>query len=199
MSGVFFYWAQAVSDRWALELFSTAKKVGLYAVLFQLGYYPISLAVALATNFLGPIFFQRAGTGNDEKRNADTARLGWRLTWYALGLTSLAFVVALLLHRQIFMIFVGREYASASGMLPWIVLAGGIFAAGQCLTLNLLSTMKTRSMLNPKVFTALIGLALNFIGAYWFGLDGVVLANVAFSVVYFLWMFALHQRTTVRG
>ena len=37
-----FTWAQLSSDRWALAIFTTNKEVGLYTVLFQLGYYPAS-------------------------------------------------------------------------------------------------------------------------------------------------------------
>jgi hypothetical protein len=42
-----FTWAQLASDRWALQLYTTTKEVGLYSVLYQLGYLPMSMAKGL--------------------------------------------------------------------------------------------------------------------------------------------------------
>lgn len=189
-----FTWLQLASDRWALELFTTTQEVGTYAVLFQLGYYPMSMASTMAMQFLAPIFYQRAGDASDRRRNADVDRLSWKLSGISLGATALAFVLALLFHHQIFRLLVASEYASVSHLLPWMLLAGGIFAAGQAIALNLMSQMRTQAMMGAKIATALAGVALNLAGAYWLGIDGIVLAAVLFSVLYFSWMAALALR-----
>lgn len=188
-----FNWAQQASDRWALGLFATTQEVGLYAALFQLGYYPISMATGMAIQFLAPIFYQRAGDASDSRRNANVNSLGWRLTWLALGATGAAFLAAFLFHAQIFLIFVAKEYGIVSPLLPWVVLAGGVFAAGQALALNLMSQMKTHAMMAAKIITATLGVTLSCAGAYWYGTTGVVVAGVLFSVSYFIWMVALSQ------
>jgi O-antigen/teichoic acid export membrane protein len=189
-----FTWLQLASDRWALELFTTTREVGTYAALFQLGYYPMSMASTMAMQFLAPIFYQRAGDASDRRRNADVDRLSWKLSGISLGATALAFALALLFHRQIFRLLVASEYASVSHLLPWMLLAGGIFAAGQAIALNLMSQMKTQAMMGAKIATALAGVALNLAGAYWLGIDGIVVAAVLFSVLYFSWMAALALR-----
>lgn len=188
-----FTWVHQSSDRWALEHFATIQDVGLYTVLFQLGYYPVSVVAGMATQFLAPIFYQRAGDASDSQRNVHVNYLSWRFTGLALAMTGAVFLVALLFHRQIFRIFVARKYAIVSNLLPWILLSSGIFVAGQSISLNLMSQMKTHTMVMAKIITALVGVILNVAGAYWYGITGVVMASVLFSVTYFLWMILLSK------
>jgi O-antigen/teichoic acid export membrane protein len=183
-----FVWAQLASDRWALEVFTGTQDVGLYAALFQLGYYPIAIVTGMVAQFLAPIFYQRAGDASDRQRMAGVRRLGRTLTGLALGATAANFLIAFLFHRQLFRILVAGEYGVVSYLLPWMVLAAGLFAAGQVLALNLMSEMRPDAMVSAKIVTALFGIALNFAGAYWYGIAGVVVASVLFSGSYFFWM-----------
>lgn len=190
-----FTWVQLASDRWALELFTTTKEVGLYAVLYQLGYYPMSMATGMAVQLLTPIFYQRAGDASDSLRIANVSSLSWRLTGLALGVTGVFFLIGLLLHNQIFYILVAKEYASISYLFPWMLLAGGIFAAGQTISLNLMSQMKTQTMAKAKIVTAIIGILANYAGAYLFGIRGVVYAGVLFSLIYLFWIIIIMKKT----
>ena len=190
-----FYWAQSASDRWALEFFATTREVGLYAVLFQLGCQPVSMATGMAVQLLSPILYQRAGDASDSRRSANVNNLSWRLTWFSLSVTGAAFLVVLLFHTQIFWFFVAKEYASISYLLPWMVLAGGLFAAGQAMSLNLMSQMKAHTMVVAKIATAILGIIFNLVGAYLLGIAGIVFAGVLFSVLYFVWIVILANRT----
>jgi len=188
-----FSWAQQASDRWALQAFASTQEVGLYAVVFQLGYAPVGLATGLAMTFLGPILYQRSGSAADHTRNTSVHRIAWRITFVGLFVTALAFFFTFLLHEWIFHLLVAVKYHAVSYLLPWMVLAGGIFAAGQMLALKLMSEMKPAAMIVAKIVTTILGVGLNIYGASQFGLPGVVAALVAFSGIYFFWMAWLAQ------
>ena len=136
----------------------------------------------MVVQFLEPIFFQRSGDGRDLHRNADVSRLGLRLTGLALGLTGIAFGITWVLQVQIFETFVDQKYQSVAYLFPWMVLSGGIFAASQTIALNLMSQNKTYQMMPFKIGTALLGVILNLLGGYYYGITGIVMASVIFSI-----------------
>ena len=190
------------SDRWSLEAFADSESVGLYVAVFQLGYAPISIALGLATAFLGPIMFQRSGDATNVARNEGVHDLSWKLTILALLVTIAAFTVTWFLHDWLFQILVAVEYRKTSYLLPWVILAGGIFASGQMLALKLMSELKSGSLLVPKIVTALLGVFFNVMGAAFAGIHGVVGALIGFSAVYLFWMVMLgrtRQHSTMMG
>lgn len=182
-----FTWAQMTSDRWSLQMFSTTQEVGLYAVLYQLGYAPITILTGLMVQLVTPVFFQRAGDASDSARLKQVHTLNWRLTMGALLLTVVATLFALGLHRFVFQWLVAPDYREVSWLLPGMVMAGGLFATGQFATISLLSDVETRNLIAPKIVTAMIGVLLNIIGAAQWGLAGVVGASVLASGVYLVW------------
>ena len=189
-----FTWIQQSSDRWALEAFSNTHEVGLYAVLFQLGYTPIALATGMVMTFVAPIFYQRAGDATDPSRNANVHRLALRIALFSLLITLIGFGVALGLNEWIFRLLVAVEFRAVSYLLPWMVLAGGLFATGLMMALQLMSDMKTAAMSRVKIITALLGVIFSIYGASIAGLCGVVGALVAFSVLYLAWMALISFR-----
>jgi O-antigen/teichoic acid export membrane protein len=189
-----FSFAQLASDRWSLGLFVSTREVGLYTVLFQLGYYPISVVAGVAMQLLAPIFYARAGAGSDAERNASVTRLSGRLARLTIATTGLVFLVGCFAHTALFRLIAPPEFASVSYLLPWMVLGGGLFAVGQIFSLNLMSRMQTRRMLFAKIATSVLGVGLNIWGAYWCGIAGVVAASVVFSSVYLLWMMLLGRQ-----
>jgi len=189
-----FTWAQLVSDRWALEFYTSTKEVGYYAVLFQLGYYPISLASGMAVQLLAPIFYQQTGDATDKQRNRNVQKKSHLLTVIVLLISIAAFIITYFLHHFVFQLFCDIKYHSISYLLPWLILSGGIFAAAQTLTLNIQSQMRTRMLLVPKIFTAIVGIILNLYFASLWGIKGIVIASNIFSIIYFLWMLYISHR-----
>jgi O-antigen/teichoic acid export membrane protein len=194
-----FTWMQQISDRWALQAFGTAGDVGQYAVLFQLGYTPIALIGGMAMSFISPILYQRSGDATNHSRNSDVHRISWQITNFSLVITLVGFVVTFYLHEWLFSLLVTAEYRRNSYLLPWVVLAGGVFNAGQMLCLKLLSELKSSTTIAVKIVTALICTLLNVLGAAIVGIEGIVGAMVFYSCFYFVWMAALTRRISLKA
>ena len=188
-----FTWAYHASDRWALEWFSPTRDVGLYAVIFQLGYSFISRGTGLVMQFLEPIFYQKSGDGTDKNRLLIVAGLNMKLAMLMAAGICIIFVLTWIYHVRIFKIFVDQKYLCISYLLPWMILAGGIFAIAQTISLNILMQTKTHSLIAPKIITALAGIALNLTGAYLYGVKGVVASAVLFSLLYCIWLIILSK------
>ncbi len=187
----FFTWALVVSDRWALELFATRQDVGFYSVLFQLGYYPMSMSSGMAMQLFVPIFFGRAGDAKDQNRNRAVHKLIWRISLMIFAIMIAGFVITLFFHALIFDIFVAKEFGAISYLLPWMLLSSGLFSIGQLISSDIMSKLKTQALMLPKIVTALAGILFNLLGAYFYGLVGVVASIIVFSICYLLWMSLL--------
>jgi O-antigen/teichoic acid export membrane protein len=190
----FFTWLHLSSDRWALQSFASIDEVGLYAVLFQLGYSPIVLLVSMVTSFLGPIFYQRAGDATNPSRNANVTNIAVALALASVVVSVLAFIILTIFHGPVFKVFVTAEYGAISHLLPWMVLAGGVFGAGQVISVNIAALKKSKERIPVKSISAILGVMFNIIGAYIYGVEGVVYAMFAFSTVYFIWMLLLLRK-----
>ena len=186
-----FTWGQIASDRWALESLATTRAVGIYQVLYQLGYYPISMASAFVNQLVQPILFARAGAGTDKNRVANTHRIVHKLLAVSLLLSMAGFVVSALVCKPLFRIMLPSAYASAAHLMPLMVLSAGIFECGQIVSLKHMLSPDPRSLIAPKIVTAALGICLNFAGAYLFGLTGVVVASLCFSTAYCIWVVAV--------
>lgn len=182
---------QVASDRWSLQIFSSTQDVGLYAVLYQVGYYPVALLTTLLAQLVMPILFGRVGDGTDPARISRPHQLNQILTAgtfvFVLFLTGLAF----LMHSKFFDLLVSDRYQVVSPLLPLMVLASGLFATGQMATNSLMMRNKTQVLIAPKIGTALFGIAASVAGARWFGIPGVALASVAFGCLYLTWITLL--------
>lgn len=176
------------SDRWALATFNSQAEVGFFAVLYQLGYFPVAIFTEMLVSLISPVLFQRAGDGSSINRINSAVKLNVKMVSIVLLATVLIFTITGLAHKFIFSIFVAKQYATISYLLPWVVLSAGLVSAGHVFSLTRMSSLESKGLIIPKVGSAIIGIVLNILGAYFYGLQGVVFAQLLFSVIYFGWM-----------
>lgn len=177
------------SDKWALATFSSSENVGFYTVLFQIGYFPVAIFTEMLVSVVSPIIFQRAGDASSQQRVLNATRLNVLIVGIVLTVTSITFMIAWAGHAIIFDFLAAKQYAKVSYLLPWFTLSAGIVAAAHVLSLARMSILQTKGLITPKIVTAILGLLLNFWGAYLYGLEGVVFAQLIFAIIYFVWMF----------
>lgn len=192
-------WLQQSSDRWVLATFTDIKQVGIYQIVYQLGFYPLTLLSNLVGQVAGPVFYGRAGDGSEPERLAPVRHLVRRLGLYSLLSTLALSTLAGLTHRLVFSLMVPREYRGESHLLPLIMLASGLFATGQILAFDALIQMSSKLLLLPKIGSALFAVCLNCVGAFTLGVTGVVYATVLSSAFYAAWTFALTLKPAGRS
>lgn len=186
-----FVWAQSASERWALQIFGDTTQVAQYAVLFQLGYYPITMLGGMLMQLCSPMIFQIAGDGNGVDQVKRARRLSILLAVGALIATVVAAFVARATAEIIFSWIVPPVYLKAAYLLPLMVLSSGILTTGHFACLALMSESSTKPLVAPKIVTAILAIGFNAIGAAQGGLRGVVLASLLFSILYTAWILVL--------
>jgi O-antigen/teichoic acid export membrane protein len=188
-------WSQLASDRWLLALFHDSAAVGAYAVCYQLGYYPMLLISMTLGGLATPILFKIAGSGDDPARVQSAIRANFLHSFSLLGLTLIATVGAMLFGPAILRAFASAAYVATAKNLPVLVLAGGLFACGQAVSLVLLLEGRSSRMTGVKIGTAILGILFNAVGAYFFSVGGAAWATLGFGLVYLIAMIWLTQHS----
>jgi O-antigen/teichoic acid export membrane protein len=186
-----FAWMHTSSDKWALEMYSSTEETGLLVVLMQIGYAPTIIFSGMMITFISPILYQLSGSGKIKENKIAAHNLSIKISTYILLVTVMATLIAYTFHDLMFEIMTNEQYHSVSYLMPWVVLSAGLFSIGQMLSTKLSSELRIKELVKPKIITALIGVVFNIIGAYFLGIEGVVMSLVMFSMFYAVWMFYL--------
>jgi len=177
-----FTWCFMASDRWLLLLYEGEAIVGLYAVLFQLGYYPVLMLHQLVSKVMQPILFGHVGSGDQVQM--DRARR-FNRTWLVISAMVSVVIIALSygLSDWVFRLFVDSAYHSVSVYLPIMVVAACLFVLEQTVANVFFVSTKTAKMLTPRIAGSVLGILLIAAGGYYFGLMGVLLARVLGNLI----------------
>ncbi len=186
-----FTWGQQSFDRWSLQIFDHTRDVGLYSALFQIGYSPIIILSTIIMLFLSPHVYRIVGDGKDESRLKLATKINVGVAAIFLLFISLLSILFIFINNPVMTALSSKAYSGVSGYLPFLMLSGGLFSAGQILSISLLSRRETKSLLLPKVATAILGMIFYFWGAREFGIKGVIFGNISFSAMYLIWISAI--------
>lgn len=181
-----FTWVQISSDRWFLGLFSDTQSIAMYAVLFQIGYYPLTILMGYIVQIITPVLFTRAGDGLNKSMLKNSTFLNFRVATISIICTIIGFVLILFLQDYFIVIFTSPKYYSISHFLPYMVFSGGLFATSQILSLDFLAQLNVNKLMFIKISTAILGVVFSYFLIKSLGLKGAVYSNVLFSGVYLI-------------
>lgn len=186
-----FTFAHISSDRLSLQFFSSTENVGLYSVLFQIGYYPILIFTNFLSQLISPALFQMANRSDSEDGLRAVSKFIFWLTSAVVFVTFLLVLFSYCFHSHIFILFVSKDYSRISYLLPWAFLGAGLFCATQMLSSIFMTHFKSYLLIRLKIFTSVLGILFNIAGAYYYGILGIVISSIAFSVIYFIYSIFL--------
>ena len=184
---------QLGSDRWALGHFGTLHDVGSYAVLFQIGFVPISLVGGVVIGLIGPIMFQQAGDASELDRINVVHKATKFIAFGMLGVSFSVASVAYFFHEIVFRFLVNDSYGDYSYLLPLMILAGGFQSCHQIIGVRVSSGLQVRKIMLPQIISAILFCFLNVSGAYLGGITGLVWAFLIASLLYMFWIIVVSE------
>lgn len=184
-------WVQTAGDRWSLSWGCGPREVGMFGAASQLCGPPAGMAAAVISNFAAPRLVARAGAGQVGPQDILPA---WRwLAWYGVALIMVACLVLIPCSSTVVQLLLSHQYIAIAPVLPVILASTACFALAQVLTTPF-------QVLNPvvihhmKVIVPIVGALGALLGAWMWGLVGVIAASAFTNAVYLLWvMLVLHS------
>lgn len=188
-----FSWLHLSSDRWVLENLVGTEAVAQYAVSYQLAYSTTMYASGLLGSFITPILYGQVKVYDGKVEPVKAINNTLKIMCVLLSLTIITFFCLWFLHETIFYYLVGSEFHGSSYLLPWLALAGGLFACGQILATGIFASLTSKKLIPIKIGSGVCGLILNIVGTFFWGLEGIVAAVILTSLLYFLWSLRLYK------
>ena len=181
----FLNWLKLSAEKWGLLFFTNYDEaVGYFSIVYQFGYYPIALLTNLLINYLRPIYFDRAG--NNKKNLISTYVLGIKI--FIIVFCIFAFLISLIFHyREFFLsILLDEKYRSVSYLIGIMMMSALLNESTSFVTLLMQTKKETKPLIIPNGISYTTGLILTILGAYFYGLYGVVMASLLNSLLKFL-------------
>ena len=174
-------WILVMAERWALQYYGDLADVGGYAAVYQLAFMPM----VLITNFLllltTPIIYQIVCAGKNTEKTYQALRANRHLAFIILACTLSGFGVLLYLHPLVGQLLLGPDFQKYSWMFPWLLLAGGCFAAAHQLLLKLTCEFRTQSLALLWGVLAIIAVTVYISGTRLWQLQGLVTSVVGIN------------------
>ncbi len=187
-------------DRWVILRTLSDAHVGIYVALLQIANAPANLLLAVFSQTMNPIIFQRAG----DTSSAEAMRASRRLLYRALLLLAVVLIVvtgaSYVFGEMIVRLMTSPAFAPYAKLLWVLVLSAAIFQLAQALASEAFLYNRPFLLFLPKLLYAatFLGLSLWLVRSW--QLEGVAIAGVAAAVLYLLLVLASNARAArMRG
>jgi O-antigen/teichoic acid export membrane protein len=182
------------ADRWLLQSFWSAAEVGIYAAMFQIASAPIGFLMGVATQLIIPVVFSRSGNLEDQNRTRSSQRLLKRSVMVVGSLYLLVTLIAYVWGDTLLAWLTNTDYSLNSSSLWLIVLSQALFNLAQFMVASGLSLNRPMAYFVPKLGQAASLLLLGALLVRSGGIQGMAVALLVSSSVYFIWVAAVNYR-----
>jgi O-antigen/teichoic acid export membrane protein len=181
-----FSWIQSSADRWAIQLFSSSESLGNYIVLWQLGFYPITIASGVVMQYILPMLY-KFNNANEFKNHdfISFKRLYFKIIKFSLGIYMLIFFVSVFFHKYILILVTSKEFDLQTSFLPFVILSSSLISLSQIFALVFNVSLNTKRLFPFQVSLPLFMLIVLFVSAYFFQLKGVIFGMLFYACIYF--------------
>jgi len=179
-------WIVMTTERWALQYYGSVADVGGYAAVYQLAYIPMILIGNFLLLLTAPIIYQYIGANKNFVDVKQSLKVNRHLAFVIVGITFCGFIVLEIFHPYFGKLLLGPNFRAYSWIFPWLLLAGGCFAASQQLLLKLSCEMRTLSHAFLWGAIAIVAVISYIISARIWQLTGLVVSVVAINILLLL-------------
>lgn len=181
-------------DRWIIQQLLTDAHVGIYVALAQIANAPANLILAVFSQTINPILFQRAGDTTSGESMRDSRQILYRAMLLLIGLLALMTVVSYVFGEWIVITLTSPDFAPYARLLWVLVLSAAIFQVAQALAAEAFLFNRPVLLFIPKMLHAVVflGLSLWLVGSR--QLEGVAIAAVIAAAVYLPLVLATNAR-----
>ncbi|HHH45337.1 MAG TPA: hypothetical protein ENK49_14490 [Gammaproteobacteria bacterium] len=181
-------------DRWMLQGVRGPEAVGAYVAIYQIGSALPNALIAIISQYLEPLVFERFEAADNAERQRDGMALIRKATLYIGLFLTLIVSLAATWSAEITGFVTTPEFTRHAGLLAWIVAATGLIGLGQILTIQGLAMRRPSAYIGPKAVAAGVLLGAAFFGATQRGAEGVAMALTAAGTVYLVSVLAVNTR-----
>src|SRR5262249_29978002 len=166
------------------KLYLIAATVGLFAVASQIASVPAVIVAGCLSQFITPIVFQRARSGNSAEEIAGARRVMLVGAAALLLLTLVSSAAAAVLGDRLILFFTAPAYRQASPYIAPLVLGLGFMQIGHMLSLLAMSSNRLGALLTIQIVHGLRGVALTRAGVYAYALAGLCVGGIGGGAIY---------------
>jgi O-antigen/teichoic acid export membrane protein len=172
--------------------------VGGYTAVYQLAFVPMLFVSNFLVLFFEPILYQVTQEDKIDTQSTHVLRINQYAAIGILCFSVCLFIILLFWHSMVGRYVLGNDFRAYTWLFPWLLLAGGCFAAAQQLLLKLSCEMRTGLLALLWGVVAIIAVTGYVIGARFLQLKGILAAIVAVNVLLVLFLlFFLNRKSFV--
>jgi O-antigen/teichoic acid export membrane protein len=191
-------WLVMMAERWVLQYYGSPGDVGGYAAVYQLAFVPMLFVSNFLVLFFEPILYQVTRVNKKDPQSDRALRVNQYTAIGILCFSVCLFIIFLFWHSLVGRYVLGADFRAYTWLFPWLLLAGGCFAAAQQLLLKLSYEMRTDLLALLWGVVAITAVTGYVIGGFFLQLKGILAAIVVVNVLLVLFLlFFLNRKSSV--